>query len=78
VNLYLSPYPLGSIQRKDIISSDGITKLMELSQTPLTYFLGSIEIGSGNVPFNSGQLGFGSVILKQIQPGRVAFNVPTI
>jgi hypothetical protein len=74
LNIYLYPYPLGLIDRLDMLSPESIEKLMNLSQTPLKYYIYSNEIGSGNIPFNSGQLGFGSVILKQMQPGMFAFN----
>lgn len=75
VNIFLSPYPLGIIDRRDMYSSKGIEKLMRLSQIPIKIFLNSTkEIGTGNLPFNSGQLGVGSVILKQIDPSEIAFN----
>lgn len=75
VNIYLSPYPLGIIERYDMLSSQNIEKLMQLSQVPIKIYLDSTkEIGTGNLLFNSGQLGVGSVILKQIDQSRMAFN----
>lgn len=75
VNIFLSPYPLGIIERDDMLSSEGIEKLIHLSQIPIKIYLNTTkEIGTGNLPFNAGQLGVGSVILKQADPSKMAFN----
>ena len=79
INIYLSPYPLGSIERYDMFESDGIEKLIKMSQSTIKIFYDSVlEIGSGNFPLNSGQLGVGSVILRQVEPSKVAFNSTTV
>jgi len=75
VNIFLSPYPLGTIDRYEMLSTDGIENLINLSQKPINIYLNSKqEIGSGNLPFNAGQLGVGSVILRQVEPSEIAFN----
>ena len=75
VNIFLSPYPLGAIERYDMLSTDGIENLIQLSQSPIKiHFDDTQEIGSGNLPFNSGQIGVGSVILRQVEPSKIAFN----
>jgi len=79
VNIFLSPYPLGAIERFDILSHEGIEKLIQLSQNPIKIYLQDwTECGTGNLPFNSGQLEFGSVILRQVEPYNTVFNSLTI
>jgi hypothetical protein len=75
VSVFLSPYPLGMIGREDMLSSDAIEKLIRLSQSPIKINLDATrELGTGNLPFNMGQVGIGSVILRQVEPAKVAFN----
>jgi len=78
VNVYISPYPLGMINKVEMLSEEGIEKLISLSQTSLKYYLYGHEIGYGNFPFNSGMLGLGSVILRQVDPSKVGFNSATV
>jgi hypothetical protein len=79
VNVFLSPYPLGGIEKFDILSHEGIEKLIQLSQSPIkSYVEDGTEFGEGNLPLNSGQLAFGSVILRQVEPRNSAFNSLTI
>lgn len=75
VNIFLSPYPLGIIERDEMLLSEGIEKLIQLSQVPIKISLDSSkEIGTGNLPFNSGQVSVGSVILKQADQSNLALN----
>lgn len=75
LNIFLSPYPIGGIKRFDMLSYEGIEKLIKLSQSPIkNYLRDGTELGSGNLPFNSGQLAFGSVILRQVEPQNSAFS----
>jgi hypothetical protein len=80
VNVFLSPYPLGTIERLDILlSHEGIEKLIQLSQSPIKIYVeDGTEFGEGNFPLNSGQLAFRSVILRQVKPCNAAFNSLTI
>ena len=74
-NIFLYPYPLGTITRFDMLSSDTLMKLLELNQKPNKILdQSNNEFGSGNLPFNSSQLGWGSVILRQITQPSLAFN----
>jgi hypothetical protein len=75
VNLYLSPYPLGVVRRFDILEDKGIDALIKLSQNPTKIYVeDSVEVGEGNLPFNSVQAEFGSVILRQVEPSDLAYN----
>jgi hypothetical protein len=75
VNIFLSPYPLGTVERWDIISNEGIEKLIQLSHNPIRIYLeDGAEFGTGNLPLNSGQLAFGAVVLRQVEPCNAAFN----
>ncbi len=75
VKLFLSPYPLGMIEKHDILSSDGMEKLLQLSRIPIK-ILQAESFGevTGNVQFNSAQPTYQSVILRQIAPANLAFN----
>ncbi|RLI51830.1 MAG: hypothetical protein DRP09_18825 [Candidatus Thorarchaeota archaeon] len=78
VNVFLSPYPLGTIRKFDMLSSEGIEKLLHLSQNPIKIHLEDVEFGTGNLPLDSGQLAFGSVVLRQVTPCNAAFNSLTV
>jgi hypothetical protein len=78
VNIYVSPYPLGIVNKIEMLSEEGMERLISLSQTSLKYYLYGQEIGYGNFPFNSGKLGIGSVILRQVEPAKVGFNSPSV
>lgn len=73
VSLFLSPYPLGIVEKPNLWSNKGIQELLELSQRPLKIFNESGEV-TGNLPFNSAQPTFQSVILRQTQLEHLAFN----
>lgn len=83
LNIYLSPYPLGTIDRWSIVSTKGIEELLQLSQTLLNVSLVDDEtgerttLGSGNCPLDSGQPSLGSVVLRQTGPSSPVFNVLT-
>jgi hypothetical protein len=55
VSIFVSPYPTGMIDKKDILSDKGIDALIQLSQQPIGIRVADSEIGSGNLPLNSGQ-----------------------
>jgi hypothetical protein len=75
VNLFISPYPLGTVEKFEVYSSETIEKLLEESKTPFKIYLGDGgEEATGNVPFNIGQTTLTSVILQQLEPSRAAFN----
>jgi hypothetical protein len=75
VNIFLYPYPIGTIEKHDMFSTDGLKKLIQMSQRPIPYYDNeSRKFGEGNLPFNSGQLGVSSIILRQVEPSKVAFN----
>ncbi len=79
INIFLSPYPLGTIERFNVISSEGIEQLLKLSRTQIKIYLrNSVEFGTGNLPLNFGQPTFGSAILRQVEPSKAAFNSLTI
>ena len=78
VNIYLSPYPLGLIERNEMWYSKAINRLIEISQKPLDIYLdANKKIGSGNLPFNSGQMGVQSIILKQVTPEKLPYSTIT-
>lgn len=78
LSIYITPYPLGFINRVDMLSEEGIEKLLSLSQTSLKHYVQGVEIGYGNYPLNSGKTGLGSVVLRQVEPAKAGFNSPTI
>lgn len=78
VNLYFSPYPLGMISKTEMLSEAGLEELISLSQKTLKYYLKEYEVGNGNFPFNSGRLGVGSIILRQVEPSKTGFNSSTV
>ncbi len=78
VNIYLSPYPLGFKVRDEMLYSQAIYKLLEKSQEPQDIYLDPNEkIGSGYLPFNSGQMGVQSIILKQVTPEKLPYSTIT-
>lgn len=82
VKLYLSPYPRGIIEKKDVHSECNMEKLLKLSQTPLKipFSTGKDEYANvtGNLPLNMGQTTYNSIILRQIKPAKTAFSSITV
>ncbi len=81
LNIFLSPYPLGTIDKLDDISTDGIKRLKHLSQEPLEVAIASdarrLKIGTVTSQFNFGQIALGSVVLRQATQAAEVFNQPT-
>lgn len=76
VKLFLAPYPLGLGARPDRLSGESIEKLMGRSRAPVKIPLPhhtALWIGA-NVPFNVGQPTHDSVVLRQVDPVKAAFN----
>ena len=74
VNIYVSPYPLGTVSKREMFSSEGVERLLLASQKPITTQIGDMATIEMNVPFGSGQVSVGSVILRQVKQARLAFN----
>lgn len=75
VKIFLSPYPLGTINRFEIASEKVIEELLELSKTPIEYRASSTQHwGYANFPFNFGQPTPNSVILQQVNLDSLAYN----
>jgi len=68
VNIFLSPYPLGMIEKFDINSQDGLERLLKRSREtiPLISTDGKEPLLLGNIPFQQGRTTVNSVFLKQI------------
>lgn len=81
VNIFLSPYPSGLIEKWDIVSAVGLEKLLQRSREPLDLFpmKGNKALGRGHMPFDIAQIATSqSVILRQTTRARVAFNSMTV
>lgn len=80
VNIFLSPYPYGIIDKYSILIRENFEKILQSTQVPLdiSFDKGKTVIGQGNISFNSGQFTHRSVILRSVFPSRVAFNSLTI
>jgi Putative DNA-binding domain len=76
VNVFLSPYPSGLIEKWDILSMAGLEKLLQRSRESLDLFptAGKKALGAGNIPFDIAQVTSQSVILRQVTPSRATFN----
>jgi hypothetical protein len=79
VKLFISPYPLDPIEKRlDLVSSEGVERLILLSQSPVKLRVAeagqSWNLGTGNIPFNSGQTTGRSVILRYVEPSEVDLN----
>ncbi|MBC8254176.1 MAG: ATP-binding protein [Ardenticatenia bacterium] len=74
-SIFISPYPLGAIDRWNLLSSKAIQDLLELSQTTTPIYVENTkDFGTGNLPFNHAQSAFGSVIFRQVDPSRMAYR----
>ena len=80
VNVFLSPYPLGTIDKFVPASADEIDKLLQMSKKQIIMYdeEKKVVLASSSIPFNSGQTGVFSTILRQVEPSLIAFNSLTI
>jgi len=71
VNIFLSPYPLGMIEKLEATSEDGLERLLKRSQEAIPLVKGNEEetVILGNLPFQQGRITVNSVVLKQINTG---------
>lgn len=75
ISIFLYPYPLGLINRFDMISNDGMEQLLNLSREPLrSKIINGEDFEIGSVPFHSSQLGILSIILRQVKETNLAIN----
>ena len=65
VNIFLSPYPLGAIEKEDLSLTDNLCKLLESSNRPHSVPLGPGSYITGNMPFDSARTSHRSVVLEQ-------------
>lgn len=73
VKIFISPYPLGIIDphfRLDFSTSKTIAEIIELSKQPIN--IPGFNSVTGNLPLNSGQTTFDSIIFRQTE--QLAFN----
>lgn len=68
VNLYLSPYPLGLINKFETFSVKEFSEVLRLSQQKLLNIFGNSGQVECNIPFNYCQPTYNSVILRQADP----------
>ncbi len=70
VNIFLSPYPLGMIDKVEVTSQEGLEHLLKRSREaiPLVTADGKEALLLGNIPFQQGRAMTNSVFLKQINP----------
>ncbi len=68
VNIFLSPYPLGMIERFELTSQDGLEHLLKRSRETIPLVKGGNEasLPLGYLPFQQGRAMLNSVFLKQI------------
>lgn len=75
LQLYVVPEPSSAIMIDDFDSRNSIESLLERSRTPTTLAVGEGKtVLSGNVPFNAAWPTGSSVVLRQVTPGKEAFN----
>jgi len=68
VNIFVSPYPLGLIERFEVTSQSGLERLLKRSREtiPLVRGDGEAPLPLGYLPFQQGRAMLNSVFLKQI------------
>lgn len=68
VNIFVSPYPLGLIERFEMTSQSGLERLLRRSQEtiPLVRAADEKPLQLGKIPFQQGRVTLNSVFLKQI------------
>jgi len=71
LHVYAMPYPLGLIDKPEVVSEEGLANAIKLSTTPHTAKAGELDLFASNLPLNAGQLSAGSVTLRQVAPARV-------
>lgn len=85
LNIYLSPYPLGLIEKPELLSREGVQELIEKSKNPINLL--SLEAEdrdkdrasiSANIEFNAAQLTPTSVVLKNASLQNEMFNTSSI
>jgi hypothetical protein len=74
VNIYLAPYPLGTVEKFDLASASDVEEILRKSQAPFNIPIDGVETLQGHFPFNTAQPTLNSIILQQIEPSKVAFN----
>lgn len=68
VNIFVSPYPLGLIERFEVTSQSGLERLLKRSQETIPLVRAGDEkpLQLGKIPFQQGRAMLNSVFLKQI------------
>jgi Putative DNA-binding domain len=74
VKIFLSPYPFGITDKPKIISVEAIETLMTRSKSLLRVPFHETIWFDGNLPFNLAQTTTQSIIVRQIEPTKAAFN----
>lgn len=74
VNIYISPYPPDSTHKLELISAYEIERLLKISHESLPINIENQEYGSTSLPFTTGQFGIDSIILRQVDPTKLAYN----
>lgn len=74
LNIYLSPHPLGAVEKFKMDSASEVEEVLRMSQALYNIPIGGAEALQGNLPFNVAQPTLGSIILQQIEPSKAAFN----
>lgn len=74
LNIYLSPHPLGVVEKFSMDTASEVEDVLRMSQAPYSIPVGGAETLQGHLPFNAAQPTLSSVILQQIEPSKVAFN----
>lgn len=89
VSIFLSPYPLGVVERPRTHSIEDIEYFLALNREPVAFVVGENTIYSANIPFNIVQPTHHSVIVRQTRSeafnsfaielfgdGRAKFHIP--
>jgi len=75
LNIYISPYPFGMVEYWDIMSSSNITALLELTKNEVSIPMDNPEITiTASIPFNRANATPSSVIMRQTELNKEAFN----
>lgn len=78
VNIFLSPYPFGIIERFDLLSSESLEQLLERTRTQINVPPFDADKLKINIPFNTGQLTHKSAILRNSDPQKLGSNSFTV
>jgi Putative DNA-binding domain len=73
VNVFIKPLRGDFLINREIVTYQRVEQLLKFSKQPVEINIRSANV-TGNMPFDSGHITTNSIILRQTNPGRIAFN----